>query len=110
MREVFKAEFYQRLCIGRLRSHSFHSMRERTHENRGSSQEIGSNQVFHWWPVFLSWSGESAKEFVFIRPESKGILFSFGGCVVWFGKDELISFFSFPCYCYMNSWKTIFKH
>ena len=24
-------------------------------------------------------------------------LFNFGGFVVWFGKDELISFFSLPC-------------
>ena len=43
----FNVEFYEGLCIGILRSHSFHSMRERTHENRGSSQEIESNQVFH---------------------------------------------------------------
>ena len=60
----FNVEFYEGLCIGILPSHSFHSMRERTHENRGSSQEIESNQVFHWWPVLLSWSGERAKEFV----------------------------------------------
>ena len=37
-------------------------------------------------------------------------LFHFGGFVVWFGKDELISFFSFSCLCYMNSSKSIFKH
>ena len=42
----FNVEFYEGLCIRILRSHSFHSMRERTHENRGSSQEIESNQVF----------------------------------------------------------------
>ena len=43
----FNVEFYEGLCTGILRSHSFHSMRERTHENRGSSQEIENNQVFH---------------------------------------------------------------
>ena len=46
-------------------------MRERTHENRGSSQEIESNQVFHWWPVLLSWSGERAKEFALFGQRAK---------------------------------------
>ena len=44
----FNDEFYQRLCIARLRSHLFHAFKERTHKDAGSSKKIESSQVFHF--------------------------------------------------------------